>query len=108
MERLVRKLLVRWGSDIVLGQTHVRGILHHSGSKSFRNMERDFSPLGQIPDGQYVYIGPASPSPQLGQTLLQGAIAYEVRRVEQVRFGNAVLYTWGLCVRKDGGSDCAF
>ena len=103
MERLVRKLLARWGSDIRIGNTHVRGMLHHSGSKSFRIMERDFSPLGQIPDGQYVYIGPASPSPQTGQVLFLGELAYEVRRVEQIRLGNAVLYTWGLCVRRDGG-----
>ncbi len=103
MANLVQKLLLRWGREIWLGQTLVRGILHHSGSKSLQNMQSAFSPLGQIPNGQYVYIGPANPCPEIGDRLVAGGLAYELRRVEQVRLGKAVLYTWGLCV--EGGRE---
>lgn len=106
MRRLVEKIFRRWGTDIILQQAgesfRLKGLLHYSGSKSWRNMERDFTVLGQIPGGQYVYIGPAQPAPAAGDTLILGEKAYELRRAERFYFGNVPLYSWGLCVEKGG------
>lgn len=106
MRNLVEKILRRWGTDMVLMQAgekfFLRGLLHHSGSKSWRNMEKYFTPLGEVSGGQYIYIGPTQPAAAAGDTLIVGENAYELRRVERVWFGNTVLYCWGLCVEKGG------
>ena len=106
MRSFVEKTLARWGTDMVLqhrGESFsLRGLLYYSGSKSWRNMERDFSVLGRIPGGQYVYIGPAQPAAAVGDTLILGEKAYELRRAEQFYFGNVPMYCWGLCAEKGG------
>lgn len=106
MRKLMEKVLRRWGTDMVLQHAEesfsLRGLLYYSGSESWRNMERNFSVLGQIPGGQYVYIGPAQPAIEVGDTLVLGTKAYELRRAEKFYFGNVPLYSWGLCVEKGG------
>ena len=104
MRRLVEKVFRRWGADMVLQQAgeafNLRGMIHYSGSKSWRNMEKQFTLLGEVPGGQYVYIGPVQPAAAAGDTLVSGGKAYELRRVERVYLGNVPLYCWGLCVEK--------
>lgn len=65
-------------------------------------MESQISPLGMVADGQYVYIGPTSPKPSVGDVLQVGNAAYCVRRIEQLKLGDVPVYTWGLCVKKGG------
>ncbi len=108
MQTLVEKLLMRWGTDMVLVQEGreipFRGLLQHSGSKSRQNTQREFSPLGQVPDGEYAFFGPGGLSVAEGDILLLQGKCYELRRLEQVMLRNKPLYTWGLCVQKGGGS----
>ena len=81
-----------------------RGFLHHTGSKNWHNMEKVYSPLGQIPRGQYAFVVPADLDVAVGDTLLWNGRSFAVRRVENVLYRNKSLYRWGLCVER-GGSD---
>ena len=106
MRHLVESVLKRWGTELVLQQAgseiRLRGFLQHSRSKSLQNMQRGFTPVGQVPDGQYVYIGPAQPAAAAGDTLILGGEVYELRRVDRIWFRNMPLYSWGLCVKRGG------
>ena len=106
MRHLLDKVFRRWGTELVLQRAGeeipLRGVLQYSGSESWRNMEKQFTLLGQIVGGQYVYVGPAQPEVTAGDTLKLGAKAYELRRAECFYFGNTPLYCWGLCVEKGG------
>ena len=86
-----------WGREMRL-----QGLIQHSRSKSLQNMRGDYSPIGRIPGGQYVYIGPAQPAPAAGDELIFGETVYILRRVDRVWFRNVPIYTWGLCVEKGG------
>ncbi len=67
-------------------------------------MERKYSPLGQIPDGQVVLLAPAKPEIQEGDILSQGTLTIVVNKVETIMVKDEPLYQWGLC-RKKGGAD---
>ncbi len=107
MVALVEKVLHRYGSQILLqrqeGNVEFRGFLQHTASKHWNNMEKVFSPLGQIPRGQYAIIAPAEVTLQVGDVLTCNGKDYRLRRAEQILFRDTPLYTWGLCVeRRDG------
>ena len=105
---MVERLLARLGAELVLKQagreTRLRGLIQHSRSKSLQNMRQDFSPIGRIPGGQYVYIGPAQPAAAAGDELVLGDKVYILRRVERVWFRDVPIYSWGLCVEKGVGA----
>lgn len=104
MRLMVERLLARLGAELVLKQagqeTRLRGLIQHSRSKSLQNMRHDFTPIGRIPDGQYIYIGPAQPAAAAGDELVLGDKTYILRRVERVWFRDMPIYSWGLCVQK--------
>lgn len=104
MTGLVEKVLDRYGSEIFLqreGKTQAfRGFFHHTASKDWHNMEKVFSPLGQIPRGQYAIIAPVQLGLQVGDVLLCNGKSYGLRRVETILFRNTPIYCWGLCVER--------
>lgn len=108
MVQTIDKILKCYGTGLVLkhGQQKesFRGFLQPSRSKSLQNLEKDFSSLGQIPDGMYVLLAPANISAESGDLVLMGENAYELQRVEKMMYGDRVLYIWGLC-REKGGED---
>lgn len=108
MQQALKKIFGYWGCAMVwkneTGETPFRGFLQHSRSKSWQNMEKAFSPLGEIPRGQYVLIAPPEITPAVGDTVVLGEKRYEVRRAETMLYGGKPLYIWGLCVEK-GGED---
>lgn len=108
MRRMVDKILKQYGSAVSLhksdGTYEVRGFFQPVRSKSWQYLEGDYSPLGEIPRGQYVYIGPAEPGAEAGDTVTVGGKAYWIRRCEQILDGKGPVYCWGMCVEK-GGED---
>ena len=106
MHHLVDKIFTRWGSEMLLEKSGIRrpirALLQHSGSKSWQNMQKQFSPIGRVSTGQYIFIGPAEPSAATGDMLVMDGVVYELRRVESVKFGNKIVYRWGLCVKMGG------
>lgn len=104
MDTLIRK----YGTEMLLehdgSSQSIRAFLQESRSKSQENSHREFSALGELNRGLYVYIGPASPMAAAGDSLLWGERRFELRRAEPVMVGNRAVYCWGLCVEK-GGAD---
>jgi len=108
MRRKLEKMMDRWGTTMTLQRDGVnwelKGFLQETGSRNWQNMEKVFTPLGEIPRGQYLYLGPLEPETGVGDVLLKGGRIFEIRRSEVIYFGDAPAYSWGLCVEK-GGED---
>lgn len=108
MRRKISKILETYGVEMVLktkvATVHFRGFFQPVRSKSWQYLEGNYSPLGEVPRGQYVYIGPGSLHLSVGDTLMVGKGSYLVRRLEPVYCGDEIAYYWGMCVEK-GGED---
>ena len=104
----IAKMLGKFGTPMVLMQEGVekpvRAFLQETGSKGQGSAEREISPLGTVPKGLYVYIGPAEPEAKPGDKLLWRQREFELRRAEPVMVGEKTAYCWGLCV-EGGGPD---
>ena len=106
MQQMIGKILATYGVSITRKEERVtyRGFFQPVRSKSWQYLEGNFSPLGEVPRGQYVYIGPAEQLLDVGETLQVGDRDYMVRRLEPVYYGEEIAYYWGMCVEK-GGED---
>ncbi|MBE6980158.1 MAG: hypothetical protein E7431_07265 [Ruminococcaceae bacterium] len=108
MVQMVGKILNTYGAAVTLrheGQDYpIRAFFQPVRSKSWQYLEGDYSPLGEIPRGQYVYIGPVEPAAEAGDTLTVGSKDYWLRRTELVWDREGPVYCWGMCVEK-GGED---
>lgn len=104
MIKLVEKVIDRYGSEIFLQREEkalaFRGFFHHTASKDWHNMEKVFSPLGQIPRGQYAIIAPVQLGLKVGDVLYHNGKSYSLRRVETILFRDTAIYCWGLCVER--------
>lgn len=104
MQAMIGKILRRYGTQMELqreGESlEFRAFLHHTGSKNWHNMEKAFSPLGQIPRGQYAVITPPQINLQIGDTLCWGGRRFAIRRIETILYRDEPLYRWGLCVER--------
>ena len=107
MRRMIGKLLKQYGVPAVLeheGQSiSLRIFFQPSMSKSWDSMNPIVTPLGQLPGGQYLYIGPAEQPVSQGDLVQVASGSYLVRRSETYLDWNGPVYQWALCVRK--GSD---
>ena len=105
---MVNTILRQYGTAIQItgtgGERTVKGFFQPVRSKSWQYLEGNYSPLGEIPRGQYVYLGPVSPEAKAGDALTVDGKHYWLRRTELVRDKDGPLYCWGLCVEK-GGED---
>ena len=105
---MIDKILSCYGTLVALQrgdmQQEIRAFFQPVRSKSWQYLEGNYSPLGEVPRGQYVYIGPAGQVIDVGETLEVGGKEYMVRRVEPVYYGEEIAYFWGMCVEK-GGED---
>ena len=104
MKGTVEKMIRRYGNEMVLvqsgRQTAVRAFLQETRSRSQEYAQREFSPLGEICRGLFVYIGPAEPLAEMGDRIRFGDRCFEVRRAEAVKVNDETLYCWGLCVER--------
>lgn len=108
MLQIFQRLFCRYGTQIRLisdsGEQTVRGFFYSVNSRSWQNMEQVMGPLGEIPRGQYICVLPVQADPVAGNTVQVGQKSYYIRRAEDMRAGEEVLYRWCLCVEK-GGDD---
>ena len=108
MQQMVGKILNTYGTAVTLcherTEYEIRAFFQPVRSKSWQYAESNYSPLGEIPRGQYVYIGPVDPQAAAGDTVWVEKKAYLLRRTELVWDGDSPVYCWGLCLEK-GGED---
>ena len=106
MRQMIDKILNTYGSAVTLQRKDeefsIRVFFQPVRSKSWQYLEGNYSPLGEIPRGQYVYIGPVEPKANAGDTLIVADKSYWLRRTELVRDAEGPVYCWGLCVEKGG------
>lgn len=104
MRATVETFLSRYGTDMVLtgvkGTRTARGFFQAVRSQSWQRTDLEASPLGEIPRGQYTYLGPSCAEAQEGDTVQVGGKEYLLRRVETYFYQNEPIYQWGMCVRK--------
>lgn len=107
MKRMIDKILRQYGTPAKLHHgeevVSLRIFFQPSMSKSWDSMNPIVTPLGQLPGGQYLYIGPADQDVAQGDLVYVDAGGYVVRRAETYYYGDGPAYRWALCVRK--GSD---
>ena len=104
MDKWMGALIKRLGQPAVLyikeEANPIWAVLQSVQSRSRQNMERLYSPIGQVPQGQYLCMLPAgTPGGEGDRLRLQGK-CYEISRLEPVYYGEKVAYLWGLCVEK--------
>ena len=108
MDDMILGILDSYGSDLMLYQNgrgyNLRAFFRPVQSKSWSYLEGEYSPLGEIPRGQYVYIGPAEPMAEVGAEIRINYTFYRVRRSEVIMGFTGPLYCWAMCVEK-GGDD---
>ena len=108
MQQMVGKILETYGSAMTLQQDEtsfaIRAFFQPVRSKSWQYLEGNYSPLGEIPRGQYVYIGPIEPEAKVGDVLTVAGKDYWLRRTELICDRDGPVYCWGMCVEK-GGED---
>lgn len=106
MRKMLEKVMDRWGTTVTLRRSGkaFKAFLQETGSRNWQNMEKIFTPLGEVPRGQYLYLGPVEPAIAVGDVLLAGGRIFELRRSEVIYYGDTPVYSWGLCVEK-GGED---
>ena len=108
MEQMISKILNTYGTAVTLcrgGRAYeIRAFFQPVRSKSWAYLDGEYSPLGEIPRGRHVYIGPVEPEAAAGDTVWADGKAYLVRRSEIIRDGSGPVYCWGLCLEK-GGAD---
>lgn len=107
MREQIARLLRDFGSAVTVhfddGDREVRAFLQPVTSRSWQNMERMIPVGGQIPRGQFLYIGPPEVDVTQATHLSLLGKNYIVRRVDNIIFRDQVLYLWGLLV--EGGRD---
>ena len=105
---MIGRILEKYGTSLTLRRGDeswtVRAFFQPVRSTSWEYSDSDYSPLGEIPRGRYVYIGPVEPEAAAGDTICLGERAYLVRRSELIRGEKGPVYCWGLCLEK-GGED---
>lgn len=106
-QKLITQIIRRYGTPILhysdSQTTSYFAIFQPVTSRSWQNMERMIPPAGEIPRGQYLYIGPVSEELNNGDRLRFDGRNYIVRRADRLFFKDEALFVWGLCV--EGGVD---
>ena len=106
MQGQMEKMIRRYGSPMVLRQDgaeyEIRAFLQQTRSRSQSHAERQLAPLGEVPKGLFVYLGPVTPQIAEGDMLVYRQRNFQVRRAEPIVVGDSVAYCWGLCVEMGG------
>ena len=104
MRRIAEGIFRQYGTTLDLtvegNRQQVRAFFQPVRSKSWQSMVNAATPLGEIPRGQYVYMGPVEARVQEGDCLRLDGKEYLFRRVETYRYREEALYQWGMCVER--------
>ena len=107
MLQLLERAFGQYGREVLLisggTQKLVKAFFQGSNSKSWQNMQRVYSPLGEIPRGQYLCLLQPGVATE-GDTLMLDGKAHRICRVEEMTAGTNAMYQWCLCTGK-GGAD---
>ncbi len=109
MQKFVESLFQKFGTPVQLHRGSqswdTKVFFQADRSKSLRNLQAVFSPLGQVPRGQRICWFPASILPVPGDTVVSDRERFCVCQAEpMLGLRGQLIYRWALC-RKMGGED---
>mgnify|MGYP004491912583 CR=1 FL=1 len=84
-------------------QRHRAAFLQPVTSRSWQNMDHMIPTGGEVPRGQFLYIGPPELDIRGAEHLYLAGRYFLVRRADMIVFDDAELFLWGLCV--EGGRE---
>jgi len=105
MKDVIASLIEAYGNRVVItcGENvyNTKVFLQLVTSKSWQNMERMVPSIGEVPRGQFLYLGP--PDIPLGgyNSIEMDGRLFIVRRADAILYQSERLFIWGLCV--EGG-----
>lgn len=102
MRRTIEDLLQRFGVEALVNGICTRIFFQFSNSKSWDSMNPIITPVGQIPGGQYLYIGSVDVPVAIDDEVSVGGTGYIVRRSEVYQTHEGPIYRWALCCLKGG------
>ena len=105
MKELISELIAKYGSEVLISHEkrnyRTKAFLQLVTSKSWQNMERMIPTIGEVPRGQFLYLGPAdTPLSGYDSIELDGRL-FIVRRADAIVYRSDRIFIWGLCV--EGG-----
>lgn len=104
MRKLMDGVFERYGMPATIhtaaGDQQLKVFFHSVNSSSWQNMERQFSPLGEVPRGQYICVLPVHAVAEPEDTMTVGGRQYLFRRIEEMVMFTGAVYRWALCVEK--------
>lgn len=106
MENTVAKLMASYGNTMTLihggEEISVKCFLQDTRSKGESYAQREYSPLGEVPRGMYLYLGPPDQPVTVGDSLIWRKRRFEFRRVQPMTVKDSVCYYWGQCLEMGG------
>lgn len=106
MKALLESILQVYGNLVTMQDSGVmtsfRAFVQPVTQKGWQNMQKVIGALGEIPMGQFVYIGPADRPLARGSTLQAQGKTYLVRRAETIYLADEALYIWALLTQAGG------
>lgn len=101
MRRKVERILKRYGTTFTLlsgdGNHEFSGIFQIIGAASQQNMQTEYTPLGENPQGRYLLLAPLEMELKKEDVFCKEDSIYKISRVEKVWFQQEALYYWCLC-----------
>ncbi len=104
MVKLINRLFADYGAPARLVKAgEARPVLVFFRERSAGRLKRVLTPLGDIPQGDYLCYLPAEVPVEPGLELLLRGVSYRISRVEpKLGPGGRVYCHWALCVKKEG------
>lgn len=106
MRQMIERILRKYGTPLLLrridGDTTIYGLMQHTASLGWKNMQPVYSPLGEVPRGQYLLMLPVEPTLEKGDVFKKDDRWFIVRRVEKMWHGDEAIYCW--CLSEEGGN----
>lgn len=112
MKQMLQAILAEYGSTVyVVPQTGtavtVKAFLQPVTTRSWQNMQRVVRSLGEIPTGQFLYIGPTEQALTDTDVLESGGRRFRICRAETICLGEEELYVWALAMETGGECVCS-
>lgn len=103
MKKLVDKIFRRYGVEMMVQKTAgpqiLSGFVQRAATSARKYMLPEYSPLGELPVGHYVFLLPLD-YVRMGELVMYNGRWHIVRRIERVWLGKTALYDWCLCEQR--------
>lgn len=106
MKNVINRLIEVYGNDMTIRsdgvETQTKAFFQLVTSKSWQNMERMIPTIGEVPRGQYLYLGPTDVPLKAYDGIKIDGRTFLVRRADAILYRSEQIFIWGLCVEGGG------